>query len=191
MSTDGRGLLVQSILEIEWRMFQKVKGAGPASCQSNYDAFCKVRGSIFQIWPSKILTAYLDNLKVAHDNGRNLLTEKYARMDNLIPPLNENPLIDIIVIIESRWQKEMKDSYPHLYQRTCRSSNSADDGSNFPVYLRCELETYGDETIRYYHRWVSDGYKENRNYSIEALETLVLQGGFNSLDQAERYFGDR
>ncbi len=188
MNTDGRELLVQSILDIEWRMFQKVKSAAPASCQSNNETFRKVRGSIFQIWPYEILSAYHDNLKAAFENGRNLLTEKYARMDNLIPPLNTNPLIDSIVDIETRWQKEMQAAYPQLYQRTCRSSDSADNGSNFSVYLRCELETYGDETIRQYHQWVQDGLASDRNYSIEALENLVLKGGFESLDQAERFF---
>jgi len=185
---ENREQLIQSILEIEWSMFQKVKSATPASCQSNPEAFRKVRASIFDPWPLEVLSAYLDNLKSAREMGRNLLTEKYARMDNIIPPVTAHPMIDTIVAIESKWQKEMQDTYPALYNRVCRSSNEADDGSNFSVYLRCELETYGTETIQRYHEWVQDGARTNRNYSIESLEALVRKGGFKSLAQAEDYF---
>lgn len=185
---ENREQIIQSILEIEWGMFQKVKSATPTSCQSNPEAFHKVRGSIFEPWPLDVLDAYLDNLKSAREKGRNLLTEKYARMDNLIPPVSTHPMIDAIVAIESKWQKELRDTYPALYKRVCRSSNEADDGSNFSVYLRCELETYGNETIQRYHQWVQDSVRTNRNYSLESLEALVQKGGFKSLAQAEDYF---
>lgn len=188
MDTNVREQLIKLILNLEWRMFQKVKSSSPASCQSNYDAFCKVRGSIFLLWPIEILDAYLENLKFAFEKGRNLITEKYARMDNLIPPLSTNPLIDSIVEIETKWQKEMEKTYPKLYKQTCRKSINTNDGNNFSVYLRCELETYGDETIKQYYKWVQNGLASKRNFSIEALENLVIKGGFKNLDQAEQYF---
>ena len=38
-----------------------------------------------------MLKVYLENLEEAGTRGRNLLSKKYARMDNLIPLLSDNP----------------------------------------------------------------------------------------------------
>ena len=180
--------LISKILDVEWRMFQKVKSAAPASCQTNPEAFSKIRGSVFQLWPQQMLEAYLKEITAAEADGRNLLTEKYARMDRLIPAVNTNSLIKKIVAIEEKWQGELQETYPALYRQTCRNTGSADDGSNFSIYLSCELETYGDEVIELYHAWVSEAVAELRNFSIDMLELLVSKGGFDDLAQAEKYF---
>jgi hypothetical protein len=180
--------LIGDILDAEWAMFQKVKSTTPASCQSNPEAFSKIRGSIFQLWPEQMLEAYLIEITAAGTSGRNLLTEKYARMDRLIPAVNTNSLIEKIVAIETKWQAELRESYPALYWKTCRSTGSSDDGSDFSIYLSCELETYGDEVIELYYAWVSEAVDQERNFSIEMLELLVVKGGFDDLAQAEEYF---
>ena len=180
--------LIGDILDAEWAMFQKVKSGTPASCQSNPEAFSKIRGSIFQLWPEQMLEAYLKEITAAATGGRNLLTEKYARMDRLIPAVNTNSLIDKIVAVETEWQAELRETYPALYWKTCRNTGSSDDGSNFSIYLSCELETYGDEVIELYYAWVSEAVEQKRNLSIEMLELLVVKGGFGDLGQAENYF---
>jgi len=92
---------IKKILDVEWDMFQRVKSTGgPAPCQSAPDTFKKIRGSIFETWSPGMLASYLEDLKQAVDEGRNPLAEKYARMDNLIPSMSRNPLIDKIVEIE-------------------------------------------------------------------------------------------
>jgi len=42
------------------------------------------------MWSKEMLESYFDDLVIAQKKGRNLVTEKYARMDNLIPPNFEN-----------------------------------------------------------------------------------------------------
>lgn len=180
--------LTQEIVELEWQMFSQVHSQYPVSCQQNPDVFKAVRSSIFEVWPEELLSAYLDELKSAQKAGRNLLTEKYARMDKLIPPRTTNPLIPKIVEIELAWQMELQENYPALYQRVCRLNSGAEDGSNFAVYLACELETYGGSTIDLYYHWVREVAERGENVSIQMLETLVLRGGFQNLAQAEKYF---
>lgn len=180
--------LIGAILDAEWGMFQKVNSGTPASCQNNPEAFSKIRGSIFQLWPEQMLEAYLKEIISAAACGRNLLTEKYARMDRLIPAINTNTLIEKIVEIETKWQAELKKTYPALYWKTCRNAGSSDDGSNFSIYLSCELETYGDEVLELYYTWVSEAVQQGKNFSIDMLELLVVKGGFGDLAQAEEYF---
>lgn len=182
---------IKEILDREWEMFQEVKSAAPASCQSAPDTFREVRGSIFQLWPRELLAAYLMEITRARRSGRNLLTEKYARMDNLIPPINANPVIDKIVDIETQWQEEIRQRYPALYLRTCRSTDNTGDGMNFSVYLRCELETYGDETLDLYHAWVHQATQLGVNYSLTMLNYLVLKSGFKTIEEAESFWANQ
>ena len=135
-----------------------------------------------------MLAAYLIELTAAKRKGRNLLTEKYARMDNLIPPINTNPLIDKIVGIETAWQEEIRRRYPALYQRSCRSTDPGDDGMNFSIYMRCELETYGDTAIEIYYEWVDQAWRAGMNYSLTMLNHIVLNSGFKSIVEAEAFW---
>lgn len=91
---------IDQILDIEWAMFQRVKSASPVPCQSAPTSFRKIRGANFEMWTDAMLKSYLSDLEAAHKKEKNLITEKYARMDGLIPPLN-NTLISEIAMIES------------------------------------------------------------------------------------------
>ncbi len=183
--------LIQHILDIEWDMFSRVQSATPASCQNSPDTFRKVRASIYDAWTKEMLESYLNDLKTARERGRNLLTEKYARMDNLIPPLKSHPLLDNIVEIEIAWQEEIRNKYPAIYYRTCRSTDLSGDGSNFSIYLRSELETYGDQTIQLYYKNVKNAADNGENLALLMLRRLVAEGGYKDLDHAESYLSKR
>ena len=183
--------LIEKILAAEWRMFRQVKSQTPAACQQNPDAFHRIRGGVFAWWSEAMLAAYLETLARAEASGRNLLTEKYARMDNLIPPLTTNPRIPRIVRIEWQWQQEIKEHYPALFHTVCRGTDPTGDGSSFSVYLACELETYGDVVIDLYAAWVAEADQRGENLSLTMLERLVTDGGFDGLDHAEMHFKER
>jgi hypothetical protein len=168
--------------------FSRVQSATPAPCQSAPDSFKKIRGSNYEMWSKEMLVSYLDDLKIAQKKRRNLVTEKYARMDNLIPPLNANPLIDKIVEIETKWQKKIMEKFPVTFDRLCRGTSQSQDGSNFSVYLRCEIETYSDKTIELYYQHVKTALDNDVNIAILALQRLVKKGGFNDLDHAEHFY---
>lgn len=177
--------LLEHVLDMEWEMFVAVKSAQPASCQSSPDKFRAIRASVFEMWSDDMLASYLIQLSVAKMHGRNLLTEKYARMDNLIPPLTESPYIDEIVEISELWQNEVQKNYPALYRRCCRTMEQTGDGRNFSVYLRSELETYGDNTLELYYAKIKHAHDQKRNLSIEALRHLIEKSGYKDLEHAE------
>lgn len=180
---------LDEVLEMEWQMFVRVKSARHAPCQSAPDNFKMIRSSLFETWTEQMLESYLDDLRQAKVEQRNLLTEKYARMDNLIPPLSNNPLIRVIVAIENAWQNELRLLYPALYQRCCRSMDQTGDGKNFSIYLGCELETYGDRTLELYYENLTAALEQDRNLAIESLQRLVLKNGYRDLAHAEQELG--
>lgn len=177
--------IIEEILNIEWEMFQNVKSSIPAPCQDNPESFREIRASIYENWAEALLESYLHDLMQAKEKGRNLVTEKYARMDGLLPPLPRNPKIDEIVQIETEWQEELRQRYPALYDTVCRTTDSTGDGNNFSIYLRAELETYGDKTIELYHAQVEQAEKDGENLSIRMLERLVKKGGYKDMNHAE------
>ncbi|MFH0782495.1 MAG: DUF4125 family protein [Pseudomonadota bacterium] len=179
--------LITGILDLEWTMFQQIHSESPASCQNMPDKFFKIRGSLFTAWSQEALASYLSDLKIGQAEGRNFLMEKYARMDNRIPRLNDNPLIDIIVFTETIWQEDMKSRYPAIYNSICRSTNAVDDGSNFSIYLRSELETYSNRTIELYLENVKQALEKDVSLAEISLQQLIRKCGYKDLDHAESY----
>lgn len=180
--------LVAAILDSEWEMFRRVQSAYPVRCQQAPATFRQIRASIFELWTKEMLASYLDDLRQAEAAGRNLLAEKYARMDNLIPKTNCSPFIEKIIAIDSDWQAEVKNKYPHLYRVACRGMEPTNDGRNFSVYLRSELETYGEKTVELYYRQIEEALGNGENLTLKMLQRLVEKGGFKDLEHAERYF---
>lgn len=181
----SREFLIKSILDMEYAMFRSVNGNINAPCQEQPDAFRKIRGSIYDFWSHEMLESYFKDLVVATHSGRNLVFEKYARMDNKIPKINHNPLIGKIVEIEEKWQEELKKNYPAVYQNTCREVSASLDGSNFRVYLSSELETYGDNTLEHYWTHIRTAFENKENLSIEMLRQLAKKSGIDSLEKLE------
>lgn len=184
-----KGELIKEILQIELEMFKQVRTAAPSPCQENTDSFLLVRGAAFANWSEQTLACYLQDLQGARQEGRNLLTEKYARMDNLIPCLNDSPLIDDIMTIEIEWEKEVRAKYPHLVGRPSREGTETgdDDMAQFKNYLRSELETYSDATLASYYTDLLAAVGNNENLAEKTFATIFRRVGFASLAEAEAY----
>jgi len=54
------------------------------------------------------------------------MTLKYGRMGHIIPCINDDPIIEKIVDVHCRWQKEIVAKYPNLMQRA-RAVDSGED----------------------------------------------------------------
>jgi len=120
------------------------------------------RVSQFMNWSEAALESYLGDLAEAEKSGRNLLTEKYARMmklispvkcaliQHLIPPLDPevSPLIDQVVDIVREWEQALASKYPHIFSRArpLRSSEDSSFATSLETSLRGELATY---SLRY------------------------------------------
>ena len=72
---------VERIIELEWNMFQKVENiGGRASCQEDFETFYIMRRSQYENWTDEMLDVWTNYVLDCEAEGRNLLSEKYARM---------------------------------------------------------------------------------------------------------------
>lgn len=183
--------LITQILEIELDMFVSVRSRYPVACQEDPEGFRVMRSAQFVAWSEETLQSYLSDLKNAVDDGRNLMTLKYARMEKLIPPLHENPQIDNmlneIVMVQMAWQKEMFSKYPALMSRgrplTDTEKQAAD--TSFKTYLRCELETYSLMTLTHHFRDIMVKRSQEKNMTEEIYVHMVSELGYADLEEAE------
>lgn len=193
--------LLDEIIEIEWQMFRNVANVGgKALCQEDPATFKVMRFSQGMSWSEAALDSYLQDLKEAEANGRNLLTEKYARMMqstapseyaqivHLLPPLPPEvfPLIDNIVGIVLQWQEELVERFPYVLGRgrPVRASEDSPFATSFETYLRGELATYSRRTLKLHYDNVLEQKTGNINGSEIALEHTVKQYGYRSLKEA-------
>ena len=170
--------LISRIIEIEWGMFSTVKNrGGRASCQEEPETFKIIRTSNFMNWSPATLESYLQDLEDTKKAGRNLMTEKYARMEGLLPsPDTETlSLINKIIAIECRWLEELAIKSSHL--KPARPIYSADDspwGVSSETYTRGELATYSKRTIELYYEDILDMKLKNLN-RIEIIFNTMLE----------------
>lgn len=146
--------LISEIMEIEWAMFTSVRNrGGRASCQESPDTFKTIRTNTFRTWSEETLESYLGDLSRAKETGRNLMTEKYARMEGIASPLDTEriEIIDKIVKQECRWAEELMEKYPDAKMaRPIYSSQDTPFVVSSETYSRGELATYSKETLELY-----------------------------------------
>lgn len=200
--------LLKEIIGIEWRMFESVPNVGgKALCQEDPATFKIMRLSQGMSWSEATLKSYLKDLKEAEKKGRNLLTEKYARMmkstapseyaqiEGMLPPLNPKvfPIIDKIVEIVLRWQEELAKRFPYVLGRgrPIRTSQDTPLATSFETYLRGELATYSKRTLELHYENLSRQKSEMINGSEIALEYTVKQYGYGSLAEANEKLRNR
>jgi hypothetical protein len=179
--------IITRILGLELVMFQSVPSFQRAACQDQPDTFKLHRRAQFTAWSLTTLHSYMNDLENARTCGINLMTEKYARMDDLIPARNTNPLIHSILSQQCAWQKEMIAQYPHLMSsgRPLHHTKGEETMTSFETYLRGELETYSEKTLEALHSDIQDKRKRGINMAEEIYTTLVKELGYDSLREAE------
>lgn len=193
--------IVEDIIQKEWVMFDKVNNeGGRASCQNNYPTFHIMRQSQFLAWNEKMLESYLRDLENAKAEGRNLLTEKYAYMmestypeeyekiKNVLPvvPQEKMDMIEEISTIYMKQTEEFAAEYPRYMTRT-RPVHSKDDKyfTSIETYLKCELKTYSENTVKEYVEYLKELDKEGKKIVYMIFENTVKCYGYDSLKDAE------
>lgn len=166
---DWKEELIAKIIEIEWDMFSSVKNrGGKASCQEQPEVFKAIRSSNFAYWSEETLESYWWNdLLEAQKQKRNLMTEKYARMEGMMPSAGDTEtasLIDKIVKQECQWLEDIVMKSPHL--KPARPIHSVDDSPyvvSSETYSRGELATYSKKTLELYLQDVMDMASNSMN----------------------------
>lgn len=166
--------LVEEILEREWGMFTTVQAKGrSASCQEDPESFGIIRKANFLTWSEPTLASYLNDLQMAESGGRNLMTEKYARMEKAIPHLNPeaSTMIDRIVRRETLWAEDyLKKTPGATLARPIYAHQETPGVVSSETYSRCELETYSSRTLDYY-------YQDTLNMAAQGLNRIEMAVG--------------
>ena len=168
--------LLEDVVRLEWDMMTAVVSDGRSLCQERPGAFRAMREMSHSVLSRDTLASYLGDLRNAEAEGRNLVTEKYARMEEQIPPVSECPLIPRIVAIESVWMKELCDAWPLTFHAAA---------GTFARYESCELETYSDSTLTLLYRDVLSAREEHRNLVRERYLNLFERLGQGTLAELE------
>lgn len=198
-----RGRLIEDVIAREWRQFQDTDNeGGRAACQGDWPTFHAMRLSQFAPWPAPLLVSYRGDLEDADLSGRNLVTEKYARMMESTDPLawseriagripridpSREALQERIIARQVSWATDFRRRWPRLGagMRRLRSSEDTLDATSFETYLRGELGTWSDRTLRLYAAFIDDLAAEGRNLTRDTVDVTVRLAGFDSLDEAE------
>lgn len=172
---DRETALINQILGIELEWFVTVNPQPTSECQQHLEVFKLMRGSGFETWSEETLTLYLEHLVAAQSQGRNLMREKYAKMENLMPSDNISPALYDSLKIEGDWQKEAIDKYPNIFKKEA--------GAGFIKYLQCELDTYSPAVLESYYKDRLRAKTEGGNLVIETYSIIAQKMGYNSLEE--------
>ena len=198
---------MRSVAELilqEWNQFQQVRNeGGRASCQNHMKEFVMNRLAQFLTWDDAMRESYYEDLTEAESVGWNLLTEKYARMMrytapaqyaalcNRLPVISEpkERLVEKIVAIQLKWQEDYARRYPRVARGSRPTDHSADADyvTSFETYLRCELYTYSERTLRAYLSHAEELARRGGNMTIQNLEYMAKLYGFSSLQEMEEH----
>jgi hypothetical protein len=171
-----REALVDEIVEREWEMMRAVVSDGPSLCQERPGTFRAMREMSHSVLSRDTLASYLGDLRNARVDGRNLVTEKYARMEGKIPPVSDCPLIPKIVAIESAWMDALCAAFPLTLKAAV---------GYFARYETSELETYSDATLTLLYRDVLAAREAGRDLVRERYENLFRDLGQGTLAEVE------
>ena len=194
--------IINEILEREWNFFTNANNVGGrASCQDNKTEFIIMRKSQWETLPQEILESYLDDLQEAENKRVNIVVEKYARMMEYSSPVeyeaikhhlheisqDKKEIADKIVEIYLNWEKEVMDKYPKLSKcgRPLYSTADTLEVTSIETYLRGELYSYSKKTNTLYYQYIKKCVEENKNLALENIRNIVIEKGFESLEEAE------
>ena len=195
--------LVDEIVKLEWNAFDKVRNeGGRASCQNDLHTFTIMRSSQYMTWDIALLESYLEDFKAANEVGWNLITEKYGRMMESTAPhkweeikdgfpfisSEKKKIIEAIVEIQVGWMEEFAEEYPKA-AGNARSIHTSDDleyNTSYETYLRGEVSTYSDETLKLYGAFIARLANEGKNLAYMTMLNTAKLYGYGSLEELEK-----
>lgn len=191
--------VVDHIVDMEWVMFTSVHNeGGRASCQDNRPFFYAMRYAQFSVWPEDAMDSYLMDLFAAHEQGRNLISEKYARMmestapaeyealKDRLPPVTDTARRLAAKIVETYlgWMVESIKLYPYAAQgaRTLYTRDDSATATSYETYLRCELLCMSEATLNLYSKYVARCAVDGPNLALATLDHIAQQNGFRDAE---------
>ena len=200
---DKNSKLIESIINLEWNMFQKVQNiGGRAGCQDDQETFTIMRRSQYENWTDEMLLCYYTYAVSCEENGRNLMTEKYGRMmeytdpqyyqehiADYMPYVPEKNcrLINEIVEAMVGWGEDFARQYPKLSGagRPITAAGDSTGCTSLETYERGELATYPTELLELYAAYLKELKAQGRSLAVMIQETMVRLYGYKTIDEAE------
>ncbi|NLL78858.1 MAG: DUF4125 family protein [Clostridiales bacterium] len=195
--------LIDALVKEEWEAFDKVENeGGRASCQDDWETFSIMRKSQYMEWDEEMLQSYLHDFAAAKQKGWNLITEKYGRMmesttpdeyekiKDKLPYLapEKKQIIEEIVKIQVGFMEELAARYPKV-AGTARSIHTYEDNpfnTSYETYLRGELSTYSDETLKLYGRFIVSLASKGENLAMRIMGNTAKLYGYTTLNELEK-----
>lgn len=168
--------MVDAIVQMEWKAFHQVKNEGDeADCQYDRTTFRIMRKSWYSTWNEEMLGQYIYDFSMKTEKDRNPITEKNARM------------MEQIIAIQVDWMESFAKAYPKVVSGVRAIYTGADDPyeTSYETYLRGEIETYSDDMLMLYGRFIVALAKAGKNLVQMTMENAVHMYGYDSLDSAE------
>ena len=193
--------IIEKILEKEWKYFSNLNNiGGRADCQDNREDFIIMRKSQWETFNEETLLSYLEDL----NSKNNPLFQKYAQMMKYNSPEEYEKIKDIlekaseekidlvnkIMSIYMNWEKEFFEKY-HIFSSMGRPLYSSEDDNietSIETYLRGELLSYSEKTLKLYLNYVIDNKEKNINLAIKNMDNLARMQGFNDSNDVEEYY---
>lgn len=193
----------EEIIAMEWKFFDKVQNeGGRADCQDDWETFSIMRRSQYYTWPCALLWSLKEDFEAAAAEGRNPITEKYgymmettvpqkfAEIQASLPAVSDEKraLCAAICEIQTGWMEDFAAKYPKLASkaRTIHTYEDTPYLTSYETYLRGELFTYSDITLKMYGNFIVSLYSQGKNLACEIMRRSVRMYGFDSLDDAEK-----
>ena len=199
--------LINQIIETEWKMFDLVRNeGGRAACQDDAWTFYVMRYSQHHVFSEAALSSYRQDLTLARQEGRNLITEKYAYMMEFTEPdyfdrnlkdqlprisPEKQRLVDSAANLMIRFEREFEERYPAFADRGRPLTGIGSGDVSFHIYAIGELKTYSDRTLELYLADLRNAVSNKENPSIAIHEMTAQFYGYKSLDYAEAKLKDR
>jgi hypothetical protein len=202
MANTPSELLVETLVETEWAMFQNVHNeGGRAGCQDDFPTFQAMRTAQFAAWSEETARSYLEDLEEAQAQGRNLLAEKYFHMMKVtapeeyaagldkvrLPDEEQLALIDQIMALQLPQTQALREKYP-LVGEAGRPLYAAEDrpwDMSVETYQRGEYATYSARTLSLLYAHIKELSEQGVSFAQRVLENSVCSYGYESLAQAE------
>lgn len=194
--------MIDEVIKLEWEQFDKTQNeGGRASCQNDFNTFNIMRKSQFLVYGKELLESYYNDLIEANKCGRNLITEKYARMmastapdeyrkiEPMLPKIGLEQIahIENITKLQVSMMVEFANNYPKMAQnaRNIHTYEDSEYNTSYETYLRGEMLSYSYKSVLLYEKMLEDFKAAGRNIAKEIMTNTALLYGYNSLEHAE------
>ena len=191
--------IIREILDLEWNMMGQMEDA--ENDEAERPVFEAMRRAQFDAWSEAPAASYLQDLRSAQADGRNLQTAKFTRMlRNIAPEEYAKRTAEFEAVSEEKaaliaeiWEKmkklnqEFAERYPVLGMsgRPLLAEQEADIPS-VETYQCSELETYSMQTLRLFRDFLLADIDAGNNLVEQIQKNTVASMGYKTLGDAER-----